>query len=53
MAVKVERPSMDLKKERELEVVTAELEKFTATLEYVAMMADVELEEDEDEQLRS
>ena len=48
--IQYERPDIEPKKERELELLRADRDKLAATLEYVAMMADINIEDgDEDE----
>lgn len=43
---KVEVPSKEVRLKRELEIEKAKNAKLRADLEYVAMMADVEMEDD-------
>ena len=47
MSIQFERPTMGLDKEQELDYLRAENERKGLLLEYVAMMCDVELPEDE------
>ncbi len=48
--INVEKPEMGLKKERELDFLRAEKERLEGLLDYTAMMADVELPNDEEEE---
>lgn len=52
MTVEYRRPSMGAAESADMENMAALIERQEAVIEYVAMMADIELEEEEDGQLR-
>lgn len=50
MPIKIEHPGVNPRQERLLELTATDMEHQEAITEYVAMMADVELPEDDEEE---